>query len=37
MFFTIFSCPTKNEYLAPPRFACRNVEQTFSQTSTLHI
>ena len=37
MFFTIFTCPTENEYLALPRFTCRNTEQIFSQTSTLHI
>ena len=37
MFITIFTCPAKNDYLAPPRFACRNAEQMFSQTSTLQI
>ena len=37
MFVTIFTCPTENEYLALPQFACRNAEQMFSQTSTLHI
>ena len=37
MFITIFTCPAKNEYLALPRFACRNAEQMFSQTSNLQI
>ena len=35
MLITIFTCPTENEYLAPPQFACRNVERMFSKTSTL--
>ena len=26
MFITIFTCPTENEYLALPQFACRNAE-----------
>ena len=37
MLFTIFSCPTENEYLALSRFGCLNAEETFSRTSTLHI
>ena len=37
MFITVFTCPTENEYLAPPQFACCNAEGMFSQTSTLHL
>ena len=29
MFITIFTCPTENEYLALPQFACRNAERMF--------
>ena len=37
MFIRTFTCPTENEYLAFPQFACCTTEKMFSKTPTLHI